>query len=174
MRQFIFLLCGLAALSACKQKEAVITADIYEASSGSFHAILMPVAEADLVEWDKPENDGPVINFKKRAICGEKVALKIAFTGMGLTDENVADVTYDIEVLSPNDTPYSGGVHKDVPAIKGVVLKPNKIFNNQGVLTLRFEPKDQTGEYNITAIVRDNIDKHELTLKQSVELMACK
>lgn len=174
MRKFTFLLCCLAALSACKQKEAVIIADIYEASSGSFHAILMPIAEADLVEWGKPENDGPVINFKKRAICGEKVALKIVFSGMGLIDENVADVTYDIEVLSPDDTPYSGAVHKNVPAYKGVVLKPNNIYNNQGVLTLSFEPKDQTGKYSIAAIVRDNIGKHELTLKQSIELMACK
>ena len=174
MRRFTILISCLAALSACKQKAADSnSADTYKATSGTFHAVLMPVDEADLVEWDKPENEGPIIQFKKRATCGDKVALKIIFSGMGLTDENVIDVTYDIEVLSPDGTPYSGGVHKDVPALQGVVLKPNNIFNNQGVLTLRFEPEDQIGRYDITAAVRDNIDNHELILKQSIELGDC-
>ena len=174
MRRFTILIFCLAVLSACKQKAAVSSnADIYKATSGNFHAVLMPVDEADLVEWDKPENEGPNIQFKKRATCGDKVALKIVFSGMGLTDKNIIDVTYDIEVLSPDGTSYSGGVHKDVPALKGVVLKPNNVFNNQGVLTLRFEPEDQTGKYDITATVRDNIGNHELTLKQSIELEDC-
>lgn len=175
MLKLATLIFCLALLSACDKKEAVIiNTNVYEDSSGTFHAILMPVDEADLVQWDKPENETPNVQFKKTAKCGDKVALKIVFSGMGLTDKSVADVTYDIEVLSPDNTSYSGGVHKDVLALKGVVKRPNNIFSNLGILTLRFEPDDQIGQYSITTNVKDNIDKHELTLKQSIELVTCK
>ena len=174
MQKIMLLICVLTAFSACKPKAKNITnTSAYEASSGKFSAVLMPIDEVDLAEFDKSEHDGPRLVFKKKAICGDKVAIKISFMGMGLTENKMADVTYDIKVLSPDGTSYSGGVHNDVPAYVGIVRRPNNVFNNHGVLTLNFKPEDLIGNYKITAIVKDNVDNNELTLNQSIELLEC-
>jgi len=50
--------------------------------------------------------------------------LEIVISGMDLTNENIAVLTYDMEVLSPEHTPYSGAVHKNIAAFNLLPVIP--------------------------------------------------
>src|SRR5262249_18367792 len=70
---------------------------------GDFTAALFIMDQADLGEFDKPQDEAPVIKGKKTAKVGDIVAIKVIFAGVQLTDDLKAAVDYDIKVLDPDN-----------------------------------------------------------------------
>ncbi len=173
MRNFYFTLivCLTASISllGCKKPETHLAE--YSRKDGNFSAILMPIAEKDITEFEKSSNEIPHLNFKARAVRGDKIALKIVFSGMGLTDDMHGNVTFDLKVLAPDGSVYPGADVKDVSALEGKVLAPLNVYSSPATMVLRFEPQDQLGIYNVTTTVRDNIAKREVFLKHDIELV---
>ncbi len=173
MRNFYYTLiaCLTACISlmGCKETETYLSE--YSSKDGNFSAILMPIAEKDTAEFEKPSNEVPHLNFKARAVRGDKIALKIVFSGMELNDDMHGNVTFDLKVLAPDGSVYPGADVKDVPALEGKVLAPSNVYSSPATMLLRFEPQDQLGIYKVTTTVRDNIAKREVFLKHDIELV---
>ena len=89
---------------------------------------------------------------------------------MDLSADNRADISFDIEVTSPDGSPYDGGTHKNIQAFDSQIPEPKRMFNSNAVLVLEFDPDDQIGTYNISMLVKDNVSGQELPLKESVTL----
>ena len=155
-------------LSSCQQTDS--NPATYEGTDGNFTAILMPIDEKDVVEFDKPSDQGPNLVFKNQAVPGDKIALKIVFMGMELSEDSLGDVTYDLVVLAPNGSIYPGTDIQDIQALDGKVSMPNNVFNSPATMVLRFEPEDQIGTYKVSATVNDNIGKRQVLLKHDIEL----
>jgi len=193
MRYRIWVLSSVAVLAAfslsnCKAQEEVSEPDHKEAASpapkevanrdyigtsGPFKAVLVPIDEADLVEFNKPEHGGPRLVIKDTAICGDKVAIKFTFQGMTVTAENHIDVTYDLKILKPDGSLYKGKPLKGGVAHKGQVARPDNIYNNNGFIVLPFKPDDLVGNYEIITTVYDNIGKRQVNMKRNINLLAC-
>ena len=155
-------------LSACQQTNT--NPKSYEGRDGNFTAILMPIDVKDVVEFDKPSNQGPKLVLKNQAIVGDKVALKIVFMGMELTKDMQGDVSYDLVVLAPDGSIYPGTDIKNISALEGKVSTPHNVFNSPATMVLNFEPEDQIGTYKVTTTVKDNIGKRQVLLEHDIEL----
>lgn len=155
-------------LSACQQTNTNPTS--YEGRDGNFTAILMPIDEKDVVEFDKPSNQGPKLVFKNQAVPGDKIALKIVFMGMELTENMHGNVSYDLVVLAPDGSIYPGTDIKNISALEGKVSTPHNVFNSPATMVLHFEPEDQIGTYKVSTTVKDNIGNRKVLLKHNIEL----
>lgn len=144
-----------------------------QGQDGSFEAMLIPIFEDQLTEFDKPSDDGPKLSMISQASCEDIIAIKIVFKGMDITNDNIADVTYDIKVITPDGMIYDGSDHKDLSAYQGRVINPENIYNNQDLLKLEFELEDEVGAYIIETVVKDNIGAKQVTLKKQIKFMGC-
>lgn len=165
----------MTGLKACRASEPPIseTSDTqFGEKNGEFWAKLAVMDESSLVEFDKPADQIPKIVQMSTAQIGDRVALRLLFAKMQLTEASQANVTFDIEVLSPDGLPYDGGVHQDIPAIDNQVQEQIRfnIFSSAATLILHFKDGDQFGLYKIKVIVRDNIGNREIVLKEEITL----
>ena len=136
-----------------------------------FKAKLLVMEEGTLVEFEKPADEVPHIREVGTAKIGDVIALKLIFTGMDLRANNTAEVVFDIAITQPDGTPYGGGVHENVIALKQEIFERDRVFNSDAVLVIGFEPEDPLGVYDIQMNVRDIVGGHELSLAETITLV---
>jgi hypothetical protein len=142
----------------------------FQDRSGDFGALLVLVSEDNLKEFDKPSDQGVMLNELDKAKPGDHIAVKIGFAGMAIADDLKADVTYDLKIVGPNGKIYDGVERANLEALKQKTPLRFAIFDNRGVMIVRFEPNDARGTYNIFAVVHDNIGHRSIALSKQIEL----
>jgi len=111
------------------------------------------------------------VRERSTAKRGDIVGLKISFTGMSLTDDLRADVTYVVKVFAPDGSVSDGTDDKDEVALQGKVPLRFSGCDNQHVIAIRFEQRDPLGTDKIVALVKDNVGHHQVPLSGAVELV---
>lgn len=139
-------------------------------ADGPFSAIMLILSEDNLSEFKKPANEGPELRPLKTAKVGDKVAIKIVFSGMAL-DENLGSVVYDIRVLSPDGTVYDTVDHKGLLGFRGATENPEHLYNNAAVVMIRFEEKDLAGLYRVEAVLYDRVGNRRVPLTAEITLV---
>jgi hypothetical protein len=138
---------------------------------GEFSAMLALVKENELREFDKPADQGVNLNDVSTAKRGDKIALKVVFSGFELSDHLDADVTYDLKILSPNHKIYDNLDSKGFVALRGKIPTRFGVFDNQSFIMIQFEPKDELGKYQIIGKLYDNVGKKKIKLQRELELI---
>ena len=171
MRQFLIcftiiatLFCFSTALSEDQKFE-------FQGSPGGIQALLVLIPQKQVDLYNKPEI--PLPTALSEVECGEEFGVKILIAGMSLGEDNIADVTYDIQMTKADDKVSEKTVHKDLPIYKGVVSKPNYIYNNRAVPLITFEAGDPLGLYTFDVLVKDNIGNSNVALTRQIELVSC-
>jgi hypothetical protein len=160
---------SLAAFSQALAQDSV-RADIrsWPNHSGEFGAMLTLISEDNLQEFAKP-SDRPV-NLREldTARHGDHIAVKLTFTGMEVTRDRSADVTYDFRVVPPGG---SGTLEdRGLSVLKGKVPDRHVIFDNRRAPLIAFDPDYPLGTYTVTVVVTDNIGHRSLTMSKQIEL----
>lgn len=137
---------------------------------GDFSADLLLMDAAGMAEFSKPTNEPLKITTKKKAKQGDIIGIKVVFSGIALDEDLEADVHYDLKILDPEGKIYSKSDMKDLKALNQKVPTRFRFFDNAEVVSIRFEPKDKLGKYEVLATVRDKIGKKSIKLKRSIEL----
>jgi len=137
----------------------------------SFWAKLLVMHEVDLIEFEKPSDQGLDIRVIDTAKRGDVIALKLIFTNMTLRPDQTADVSFDISITRPDGELYGGAAHKGVEALKQPVFERDRIFNSGATLVIGFEPEDPLGIYHIKMTVNDNVGGHQLLLAETITLV---
>jgi hypothetical protein len=138
---------------------------------GDFSAALVIIGEKELAEYGKPSNETLYLNEVLKAKRGDILAIKIAYSGMDLTESLMADVTFDLKILAPDGTIYDNTDLKDMEALKIKTPRRFAAFHNRTFLKIRFEPHDKLGKYRIISEVHDNIGKKKILLSKEVDLL---
>ena len=89
----------------------------------------------------------------------------ILFAGAGSNDDGKAHVTCNVKVLKPDGSIY--GAREGTVATKNPVPTATTLLLASERLVVRIEPKDPAGIYVVEAVVKDEIKKIDLKLKQS-------
>ncbi len=147
-----------------------ITRNSFPNHVGEFSALLVVTPEKALKEFDKPSTEVMLIKEASKAKRGDIVAVKLVFTGMALSNDLSADVTFDTKILDPNGNIYGGSDQKGMAALRGKVPMRFRIFDNGSFIKIRFEPKDILGKYKVISVIHDNVGKKQITLIKEIEL----
>jgi uncharacterized protein (UPF0297 family) len=138
--------------------------------NGGFSAMLLLMEEQRLAEFSKP-TDAPLrLDPKKTAKRGDNIAIKIVFAGIELSEDLQADVEYDLKILDPDGKIYDETDLSGLKALSRKVPTRFRIFDNQDVVMIRFDPKDKAGTYKVIAKIRDKIADKTIPLKAEIEL----
>jgi hypothetical protein len=130
---------------------------------GGFGALVLLVDDTKFFDdWKKP--DAP--HFKSVVTAKRMVPVHVAviFAGPGAGPSGTADVTCDVTVLKPDGSIY--GEQKGLVATRDRVPSPTMLSLADERLVVRIEPKDPSGTYTVEAVVKDNVKKVELKLKE--------
>ncbi len=137
---------------------------------GDFSADLLLMDAAGLAELKIPTDEPIKLDSKSKAERGDVLGIKVVFTGIALDDELDSDVSYDLKILDPDGQIYSKSDVKNLVGLKTRVPTRFRFFDNAQVVSLRFEPKDKLGKYQVLVTVRDNIGGKSVKLKRTIEL----
>lgn len=138
---------------------------------GDFSAAMVVTDEKQLSEYGKtPEK---TLNFTEisKIKPGHELAIKIVFSGMELTEEQMSDVTFNLKILGPDGQILNGADYKNLEALK--IKTPTRfgIFNNKSFIKISFEPQDKLGKYKFLATITDNVGKKSVPLQKEIELV---
>lgn len=134
-------------------------------------------AKLVLVDFNKLENFGrsmpETLDLMKvtKAKVGDKVAAKIIFTGMQLSDDLMPDVTYDIRMLDPDGKVYDGADLKNREGLKSKTPSRAEVYDTAVMDGMHFEDKDKPGKYKVEVQIHDNLGKKNVALSGEVELV---
>jgi len=142
----------------------------FPARDGEFSAMLIVSDEKSLQEYDKPSSEGMQFQTVANAKRGDMLAIKVVFAGMQLTDDLMADVTYDLKMVTPDGGLYDATDLTGMEALKGKVPMRFSIFDNRSFIKVRFEPQDPSGTYRIVAAINDNVGRKRIPLSAEVRL----
>ncbi len=143
---------------------------VMDHSDGPFTAQMAMISRDNLSEFDKPSNQGVVLERLDTAKVGDVVIAKILFAEMELTDDLDADVDFDIKVTAPDGSVYSGMDHTGLPALKGRLATAHSFYDNQEMVGIRFEAKDPPGVYHTHVVLHDRVGHHDIPLDTDIEL----
>ena len=138
---------------------------------GEFSAILIITNNKNLEEHTKPSTDVIKVKEISEIKAGDDLAIKIAFTGMQLTDDLKADVTFDLQIISPNGKIIEGADFKNLEALKTRVPSRFRIFDNKNFIMIGFDSMDELGTYKILANVYDNIGNKKILLMKEIKFV---
>ena len=138
--------------------------------NGGFSAMLVLVDEQGLAEFSTPSDTALRLDPKTTARRGDTITIKILFAGIELTEDLKADVQYDVKILNPDGKIYDETDLSDLRGLAGKIPTRFKVFDNQDVVKIHFEPEDKPGTYKITAKIRDKIADKTIPLKTEIEL----
>ena len=129
-----------------------------------FGAQLWLISNPDLFEkWDTPEL--PKLNPVRRVKRNNLFYAVIIFAGPGINKEDKCDVVWDIKITKPDGSIYAD--IKDLEAWRnGPSFPENEVQLATQHIGIVIEEKDPLGEYTVDTIVRDNIKKVSLFLRQ--------
>ena len=135
----------------------------HQKARGGFGALLLLTDDEKVFEkWQKPKQ--PNIRTITSAERGVPVHVLVIFAGPAHDSEGNANVTYDAKALKPDGSVY--GEFKDLQALKGRGAPGTNLQLAPASMAIRIEPQDPKGTYTVEAIVRDNVRKVELKLKE--------
>jgi len=163
------ILSCLTILAPPSAKDALASgAQPWPNQSGDFRAMLTLISEAELKEFDKPSDQSVDVHELDRARHGDHVAIKLTFTGVALTSDGSADVTYDFQIVPPGG---SGELDdKGLAVLKGKVPDRWGIFDNRRAPLLQFDPDYPPGTYKVVVTVTDNVAHRTLSMSKEIEL----
>lgn len=136
---------------------------------GPFSAMLMILDEKNYEELNKP-GEGVRLGAMKEAKRGERIYIVIGFMGIGLNYDMTADVTFDFRLLDPSGKQV-GDENKDIPALRTKIDNPAMVFHSQPQVSFAFDETDRPGSYTIEAVIRDNVNKTSVPLKETIALV---
>ncbi len=135
---------------------------------GEFGAMLTLISEDNLQEFAKPSDQPVSLAELDTAQHGDHIAAKLTFTGMDVTSDQSADVTYDFRVLPP------GGMgaleDKNLSVLKGKIDDRHYIYDNVHAPVITFDPMYPLGTYTFIVVITDNVGHHSLTLSKQIVL----
>jgi hypothetical protein len=102
---------------------------------------------------------------------GDTIGVTLLFSGMQLTQDLSADVSYDIKVTGPDGSVDSSSVQTDAVALREKVPTRFNVLESRSTLSIHFESNDKTGPYRIDATLRDNVGGRKVSTSRSVELV---
>ncbi len=137
---------------------------------GGFSAALLVTDPNGLEQYRKQQSKAGYVPTLSSVQRGKTVVVKIIFTGMTLTDGLLADVKFDLKVLTPDGAVYGGAHQEGLPALEGKVPSRYRIYTTASSLTLEFEPQDKAGVYKIQGEIRDNVGQKRVTLEKELTL----
>ena len=103
-----------------------------------------------------------LINKTKK---GVEVYVVIIFSNLGFNDKELCNVTADYIFIDPNGNIYGKLENMDIWA-KGKKQPKDMLQISQSLPSIRIEPHELLGRYQIKVILRDNIKNVEFTLSQ--------
>lgn len=137
---------------------------------GDFSAALLVTDPDGLEQYRKQTSKAGYVPTLSSVQRGRTVVIKIVFTGMTLTDGLLADVKFDLRVLTPEGVVYGNAHQEGLPALEGKVPSRYRIYTTASSLTLEFEPQDKAGVYKIQAEIRDNVGQKRVMLEKELKL----
>lgn len=134
---------------------------------GEFAAMLMVLDPESLKEFEKPSSEG--LHLKEAADIrrGDSIIIKIAFSGMELTPDLMAHVTYDMKMTEANGKVVES---KDLEGLRMRVPMRFNVFNNQQYSQIQFLADDALGDYHFEITVYDRVGGKKVTLKKTITL----
>lgn len=138
---------------------------------GDFSAALMVTDTEGLEQYKKQASKAGYVPSLSSVQRGKMIIIKIVFTGMTLTDSLMADVKFDLKVLTPEGKVYGDAHQEGLPALEGKVPSRYRIYTTSTSLTLEFEPQDAAGVYKIQGEIRDNVGQKRVTLEKELTLV---
>lgn len=175
LSQFIFAQAALAqsqtvAVPNSPGAQVVTTDQGFPNKNGPFSALMLVIPAEELIEFDKPSDQGLQLSQVTRAETGAQLAVKIVFMGMGLDAEQKASVVYDLKIIGPDGKIYDESDYHGLTGIKSTIANPTAVFDSgPEVVMLKFEPKDMAGVYTLKATVRDEVSGRSVALSYSLE-----
>lgn len=112
-----------------------------------------------------------VANSPQTARRGETIGVTVLFSGMQLTNDLSADVSYDIKVTGPDGTVDPRSTQNSVTALKERVPTRFNVLDSRSTLSIHFEPNDKAGSYRIDVLLKDNVGGKKVALTRSIVLL---
>jgi len=141
----------------------------FQEYDGDFSAGLN-IADPNVIEeLKKPSDQGLNVKIVKEAKRGDDAIFHLIFSGMELSENYNANVTYDAQVLAPN-----GDVYFEDENLNAMVTRSPKrfsVFTSRDMLGIHFDPDDLFGTYRVIITITDNISKKTLKFEQNIELI---
>jgi hypothetical protein len=162
--------------SVKKTLEAIIAQNkkktpLFPNRDGDFSAMMVVINKNTLAEFDKPSSQGVKLQEVSKANRGDRMIIKILFSGMELTNELMSNVTFDLKILDPEGDIYGKSDLKELEALKKRIPKRFSVFDNLSFIEIGFGQQDKLGKYQFIATIRDNVGKKSISLKQEVNLV---
>ena len=134
-------------------------------SKGDFGAQLWLVQGTQFFDdWRKP--DAPTIDPVTTVQRGLTISTVVIFYGTARDNKGLCNVDYDLVVKRPNGTVYN---RRDA-LIGWQDLAPasdKQLMLGRNYVSISIGPDDPAGLYTVEAVVRDNVSRVNLPLKQS-------
>lgn len=164
---FLMLIPTLVYAQRVSQQSALM--QVFPNKDGEFSAILMILDNASMKEFAKPSDQGLHLSGKKMVKRDEKVNIVVGFTGMGLTSDLEANVTFDFSIINAEGIVVNEA--KDIIAIQEKITHPMMVFHSRSEVAFAFDETDKPGLYSLRGTARDNVAKKSVPLEASIELV---
>lgn len=134
-------------------------------SNGSFGAQLWLIEGLQFFQdWVKPAT--PAIDPVRIAPRGQDIYTAIIFYGIAHDSAGLANVSYDITVHRPDGSIYSH--QKDLIGWQGLAPQDARSLElGRARIAINIAAADPAGLYTVDVLLRDNISRQELPLKQT-------
>ncbi|MBL0319026.1 MAG: hypothetical protein IPP74_07035 [Alphaproteobacteria bacterium] len=136
-----------------------------------FSAMLVVTDEKSLKEFSKPANQGLTFKELSTLKIGDNIVINFVFMGMELTNDLMADVTFDLKIIAPDGNVLNNTDMKDLVAFKQKTPVRFKVFDNKNFIKMQFGPDSQPGKYRIMVTAKDNVGKRQIPLTKDMELV---
>ena len=136
----------------------------------NFGGSLLVTSDTDWKEkWDTPSETVPNFNEAKIIPRGKKVFVLIFFANAKLSNYGNANVSCDLEMVSPDGT-KSLNQHNAVCYQGKILGNPNNMYLSAPVIAFVREPSDPTGVWTVRVALKDKLRKVTVPLKTSFTL----
>jgi hypothetical protein len=134
-------------------------------SKGDFGAQLWLIQNPQFFQdWIKPPT--PSIDPVTIAPRGQNIYTVIIFYGPAHDTAGLSNISYDITVLRPNGSIYSQS--KNLIGWQGLAPQESRSLElGRDHIAININPTDPSGLYTVSVLLRDNVSRVELPLKQT-------
>ena len=139
-------------------------------SKDGFGGVLILTSDADWrKKWDTPASTSPNFTTARTLKRGEPAFALILVSNPKLSNDGIADVSCDLEVLRPNGS--SASRRTGVDCVKGrLVGGPGQVFMATPVINFVGKNADPSGQWAIRVSLTDNVRQTTLKLRTTFVL----
>lgn len=138
---------------------------------GDFSADLAIIKSKNLEELDKPGTRGPIVHQIKEVNAGEDVAVMVYFTGVSLSKDYSANVTYNLQVFAPNNQINKTINLKNLVGTKQKLASGILVFKANSFVSNTYEPTDTRGTYIFKVTIYDHIGNKKVKVVKTLDLI---